>query len=204
MSSAEEKWAQLTDNQQATLLDSYRNTNMRYERWWKPTLSSLKEQMSAYGLAIAQVHFSGLWREANGVTFDGRVQDWGKFLVAIGVEQSRAEYLGKVAHEADCKLNWHTPTGRALVDDVAFVASLDVPNPYHPKKDALRHAAWQAIEPDGGLIKPMFNTMVEYIKERMMEFYPVINAAYQRVTSDEEVKRYIFQYRESEIDKLLA
>ena len=50
----------------------------------------------------------------------------------------------------------------------------------------------------------MFNTMVEYIKERMMEFYPVINAAYQRVTSDEEVKRYIFQYRESEIDKLLA
>ena len=80
---AKEKWDQLTEQHRGQLLERHRDAYV-CDKWWDDVYEVFKEDMSAIGVHVETIYFSGFWSQGDGACFEGHVADWTKFLNALG------------------------------------------------------------------------------------------------------------------------
>ena len=67
------------------LIDKHRHWNVEHIDWWDCTYSDFKERMTAIGIEVDRMYFSGFWSQGDGACFEGSVSDWRLFLPTVGI-----------------------------------------------------------------------------------------------------------------------
>lgn len=79
-----QRFNELPDDVRKTILDKHRDINVSYDDWWYSTEKRFKQDMEDIGIAVDNVYFSGFWSQGDGACFEGKVENWGKFLASLG------------------------------------------------------------------------------------------------------------------------
>ena len=67
---AKEKWDQLTEQHRGQLLERHRVESV-HDEWWDDVYEVFKEDMSAIGVHVETIYFSGFWSQGDGACFEG-------------------------------------------------------------------------------------------------------------------------------------
>ena len=192
------KWEALTASNQEKLLAEYRDVNIHYE-WWDCVEEMLREDMKEAGVAVTDMRFSGFWSQGDGAEFHGYVDDWGKFLNAVG----KAELI-PFAQEHYVRFSWGSTAryyGSRCVD--FDEDKLWVDNPWDEGEDPVRYSAWEALYGEGGALYQNKESFIDYLKGKMDKLYHDLEEEYECLTSDEVIMEYLLDSEEEAIDALL-
>ena len=195
---AKEKWDQLTEANRERLLEKHRDCEVQWN-WWDDVYEMFREDMSAIGVHVETIYFSGFWSQGDGACFNGHVNDWVKFLTAVEKPELVEEAVGR-----DVSFEWQSLGRYSHENTVVFETSgLWVDNPYDEEDDEVRHVMWNAINKEGGLIYAVSDDLVEFLKDKMRGLYRQLEEEHEHLTSDEVVIEYILEHEEEDIDELL-
>jgi hypothetical protein len=70
----------MNDERKQALIEQYRDCNVDCYDWWEGTYDTFREDMSAAGIYVSDIRFSGFWSQGDGASFTGRIDDIGLFL----------------------------------------------------------------------------------------------------------------------------
>jgi hypothetical protein len=174
------------------LIEKHRYWNVEHIDWWDCTYADFKVSMTAIGIDVEKMYFSGFCSQGDGACFEGRVEDWGLFLPTVGITNDvvvefirnhwsfRVEHDGHYYHE-NCTF-FHTdmpnPDGE---DDEWFIERY---SPYGV--DDFRSVAWLAVL-RGYDFSSTEETFRDAFKEHMRQLYKDLEAEHDHLTSDEVV-----------------
>ena len=79
-----DKFKALPARQRDEILDKHRYFNTDHLDWWESTYENFTAEMDAIGIEVDTMYFSGFSSQGDGACFEGRVQDWPKFLNSVG------------------------------------------------------------------------------------------------------------------------
>lgn len=193
----QEKWNQLTDERKEKLLEEHRDINVGYE-WWDSIYEMLDEDLAGIGVRATEKCFSGFWSQGDGACFNGYVFNWALFLAAVGKPE-----LIPAAVDAP-NFSWESLGRYCHENTVEFdTDSLWQDNPYDEEDEAVRHEIWKANNEEGGALYAVRDDLVEFLKDRMRQFYSDLEEEYEYLNSDEAVLDCILENYEDEIDDLL-
>ena len=172
------------------LIEKHRYWNVEDIDWWDSTYSTysdFKERMSAIGIKVDKMYFSGF-------CFEGHVDDWGLFLPTVGITNDvlvafiryhwsfRVEHDGPYYHE-NCTF-FHTdmpnPDGES---DEWFIERYGI---YPWDADDIRSKAWLAVL-RGYDFSSTEETFRDAFKDHMRQLYKDLEKEYDYLTSDEAV-----------------
>lgn len=164
-------------------VDKHRDINVQHE-WWDYIESAFEERMETKGIFVSKIYFSGFWSQGDGACFDGRIEDWGKYLRKLGYDDPilhalaedfwdlKWEHRGMYCHE------------NSIVFIDRFLDAVEECNPYEP--DDLRHDMWLA-----NIRQYDYESLIEEasqnIRGYMKELYRELQEEYTSLTSDEAV-----------------
>ena len=66
---AKEKWDQLTEQHRGQLLERHRDAYV-HDEWWDDVYEVFKGDMSAIGVHVETIYFSGFWSQGDGACFE--------------------------------------------------------------------------------------------------------------------------------------
>lgn len=198
---AKEKWDQLTEQHRGQLLERHR-VESAHDEWWDDVYEVFKEDMSAIGVHVETIYFSGFWSQGDGACFEGHVADWAKFLNALG-RPDAARVMADLEGCTGVRLIWNHSGHYYHEHCTAFVADLAIDNPHDNAEQPLRHAAWEAMHGTDGPLVPLKDEFIEFLKDKMRDLYKQLEKEHEYLTSDEVVAEYILEYEEGDIDELL-
>jgi hypothetical protein len=174
------------------LIEKYRYWNVEDFDWWDCTYDDFKVSMTAVGICVDRMYFSGFCSQGDGACFEGCVDDWGLFLQSLGYTDNvvvefirnhwsfRVEHDGHYYHE-NCTF-FHTdmpnPDGE---DDEWFIERY---SPYGV--DDFRSVAWLAVL-RGYDFSSTEETFRDAFKDHMRQLYEDLEAEHDHLTSDEVV-----------------
>ena len=196
---AKMKWATLTESNREKLIDKYRHTHVDYE-WWDYIEDTLREDMNEAGVTVAQMNFRGFWSQGDGAEFAGYINDWEKFLRAVGKPE-----LTPFAKEHFVRFSWGN-VGRHYYGPHSIDFDVDklwVDNPGDEGEDPVRYMAWEVLYGEGGAMYQNRESFIEYLRDKMKELYRDLEQEYEYLTGDEHVTEYLLEYEEEAIDALL-
>jgi hypothetical protein len=164
-------------------LDKYRYVNVEDVKWYEYTFSIFEEDMSNRGVSVANIYFSGFWNQGDGACFDGRVVDWGLYLLHLGYDN---ETLASLAR------NWWScmliHRGRYCHENSVLVDS-DIHmgvNPYDEEKDTLRFDAWKHVINSYDFLA-IDHEIEQNMRQHMRDLYKKLREEYDYLTTDEAV-----------------
>ena len=191
------KWAQLSEQDRRRLLDEHRDP-LDYS-WWYAIYEVFREDMEAIGVHVSRIYFSGFWSQGSGACFEGYVDDWGKFLPAVGAPE-----LARAAASSSPNLSWYHSGHYYHEYCVRFDEDLCITNPYDEERNPLRFAAWEALYPgeDGPLVDQS-DHMADFLRSKMRDLYALLEEEHEYLTGDEMTLERILEYYEDAIDALL-
>ena len=195
---ARTKWEALNNERKQKLLDRFRDIDTHHG-WWDFIYEDFREQMKEIGVCADKIFFSGFCCQGDGACFNGRVDDWPKFLEAVGKPD-----LIEHAVEHGLRLSWASEGRYSHPHSVSFYASdLWIDNPHDEDDDPLRYAAWEALNPGmGGPVFAHLEDFKEVLRDKMDDLYKDLESEYDDLTSDETVIEYLVEHQEDEIDEM--
>lgn len=171
------------------LIDKYRDINTDSE-WWDCTYSDFKERMTAIGIDVDEMYFSGFWSQGDGACFEGSVSDWGLFLQSLGYDNPillqhaadhwsfSVKHSGHYYHENCTSFSGELP----MPDGYDTEEFIDYFSPY---TEDFRSQAWVAVI--SGFTANFEDEFRDAFKDHMRQLYKDLEAEYDYLTSDEAV-----------------
>lgn len=173
------------------VLEEHRDTNTHYD-WWDYVYDQFKEDMDNVGIDVEQVYFSGFWSQGDGACFEGRVCDWGKFLVSVGYDHSilvehaetywtlSVKHSGHYNHEHCTSFTsvLELPTGPDDDDFASDYFNVDS----DPVKSAVQLAVLSQYSEDS-----FEREFTEALRSHMRDLYRRLEQEYDYLTSDEAI-----------------
>lgn len=184
----------LTKRQRDEILDKHRHWNVEHIEWWDVVYDHFKHDMSAIGIEVERMYFSGFSSQGDGACFDARVYSWGDFLPSIYradpalislAEQAwvfRVEHRGHYYHE-NCTSFY---SDMACPSDYCYSELDEFVHAYSPYKTEIQDAVFLANLQgyDYDTLKDEFE---EEFKRHMRDLYSRLEIEYDDLTSDESV-----------------
>lgn len=189
-----ERFEALTKRQQDEILDKHRHYNTEHIEWWDAVYDDFKADMQATGIDVDKMYFSGFYSQGDGACFEGRVDDWPKFLESVGyacpalitlAEQAwsfRVEHRGHYHHENCTSFTSDMVSPDDYTDDVLG----DFVDENSPYKTDIQNAAFVAIL-KGYDYDKLHDEFEEEFKSHMRDLYNRLEVEYDSLTSDESV-----------------
>ena len=176
------------------LIDKHRYWNVEHIDWWDCTYDDFKKQMTAIGIRVDRMYFSGFSRQGDGACFEGRVEDWSLFLPKVEITNDvlvefirnhwsfRVEHSGRYYHENCTFFSTDMPNPDGESDDWF----LERYGPYPWDADDIRSKAWLAVLRgfDFSSMEEMFR---DAFKDHMRQLYKNLEKEHDYLTSDEVV-----------------
>jgi len=198
---AKEKWDQLTEANRERLLEKHRDYEVQWE-WWDGVYEAFKEGMSAIGVHVEKIYFSGFYSQGDGACFEGHVADWAKFLTALDKTEA-AHVMTDLEGYTGVSLVWRHSGYHYHEYCTHFGADLAIDNPHDDAEQPLRYVAWEAMYGADGPLAPLEEKFIEFLRDKMRDLYRRLEEEYEHLTSDEVVTEYILEYEGDEIDAAL-
>lgn len=188
-----ERFDALTKRQQDEILDKHREWNV-YEGWHDCVYDDFKGEMSAIGIDVDDIYFSGFSSQGDGACFEGRIDDWGKFLESIGYTcpaliglagnswSFYVQHRGRYYHE-NC-----TSFSADMVspDDYSESEMDEFVYAHSPYNTDIQNAAFVAILKGYDFAK-LEDEFIEEFKRHMRALYNQLEAEYDHLTTDEAI-----------------
>lgn len=205
------RWLVLSKERRDALLEKHRDTNVEYVEWWDSVYEMFVEDCAEKGIEVdthtirtmggkqaqrRSIYFSGFWSQGDGACFDGRVNDWPKFLAACG----RADLVPlyeKLSHSL--VLGWNQSGHYHHSGCTSFYYDLRVENPYDEDEEVLQYATWDAVMKSGDIFDALEDDFIKYVRSLMDELYSILEAEHDYLTSDEAIAEYILGHCEEEL-----
>ena len=180
----------LPSNVRDSILDKHRDTNCHHD-WWDCTYDDFVNEMYDQGILVERMYFSGFWSQGDGACFEGKVNNWGKFLSSCGYDN-----LIYVKHAEDF---WHfrvQHSGHYYHENCTdFVFDLELPNSpddeefaadFYSHLPEVEQAVTVALlnELDQGKLEEEFTTK---FKDHMRSLYRWLEDEHDHLTSDDAV-----------------
>lgn len=178
------------------LIEKHRHWNVEHIDWWDCTYSNFKERMTAIGIDVDKMYFSGFWSQGNGACFEGRVEDWDLFCKSLGytdkvlIQHAMDHFSFSVTHSGYYFHEHCTSFSADLrIPDSAAAADEDFAERYGPypwDADDVRTKAWLALlnQYDSTKLEDEFE---EAFKDHMRTLYRDLEKKYDYLTSDKVV-----------------
>jgi hypothetical protein len=188
-----ERFEALTKRQQDEILDKYRDWNV-YEDWHGYVYEDFKRDMDAIGIEVDKMYFSGFSSQGDGACFEGRVDDWPKFLESVGytcpaLTALAAESWGfSVVHRGHYYHENCTSFRSDMVspDDYSESEMDEFVYAHSPYKTDIQNAAFVAIL-KGYNFGELDDEFEEAFKDHMRNLYNRLEEEYDSLTSDGSV-----------------
>ncbi len=177
------------------ILDKHRHWNVEHLDWWDGVYDCFKADMEKIGIEVDKMYFSGFWSQGDGACFEGRVDDWSKFLAYVGYTcpalisladssgwKFSVDHSGPYYHE-NCT-DFHTCI--ATLDCHDADDEEDFARVFSPYKSEIQTAAWMALIADYKYVD-LEQEFTEAFKDHMRTLYSSLEAEYDHLTSDESV-----------------
>jgi len=169
------------------LIDKYRDVLVCHDDWYDNVYEHFKEMMSVIGIQVIRIQFSGFWSQGDGACFDGRIVDWGKYLLHLG-------YDNLILHQAaedNWSFSWEQRGRYCHEHSVLYDDALWRPkNPYDEDEEPLRHDTWaNTLETYDFLA--ITDEMKENLRGHMRSLYRTLEQEYDDLTSDETVSAWM-------------
>ena len=173
------------------LIDKYRDVYLDSTVWSECVTEDFRQRMEAIGIEVDKVYWSGFWSQGDGAMFEGKINDWGKYLTHLG-------YTDPIL--IDCaENNWTytwTHSGHYYHE---YSVSYD-DNIHHPEnpftsgywrgeasdEDQFRGAVWDAALEQHDLLA-LSEKIQEDLRDHMRDLYRELEAEHDYLTSDEAV-----------------
>jgi len=192
-----------------TQINKYRDALVDHNDWSDYIKDEFTEKMNNIGVRVDRILFTGFWSQGDGACFEGKVEDWGKYLLRHGIDNP---ILTEVAKESWWFEVMHTGRyyhHKSVVYDCAIYRPL---SPWHYKsknsvyefteadKEYLREGLSEA---DGLRYDAWYNTMdlfnLEYLssifeedmEDHMKDLYQQLAKEYEHLTSDETLTEWM-------------
>jgi len=83
------------------LTQKYWDINVEHN-WYDCIYEDLRERLTAIGVYVEDIGFSGFWAQGDGACFAGTIEDWSKFLPTVGFTSPEAiEYM-----KSNARVSW--------------------------------------------------------------------------------------------------
>jgi hypothetical protein len=179
------------------LIDKHRYWNVEDTNWYEPTYECFKADMTAIGIDVGRMYFSGFCSQGDGACFEGRVEDWDLFLRSLGytdkvliqhaVDHFRfsVKHSGHYYHENCTSFSTDLCTPRGYYE-AAMENFAERYTPYPWDTDDIRTKAWLALlnQYDSTKLEDEFE---EAFKDHMIQLYKNLEKEHDYLTSDEVV-----------------
>jgi hypothetical protein len=188
-----ERFDALTARQRDEILDKYRDWNV-YEDWHDYVYEDFKREMAAIGIEVDTMYFSGFYSQGDGACFEGRVNDWPKFLASVGYTCPALIALAAEAWGFSVKHSGHyyhencTSFSSDMVspDDYGESEMDEFIYAHSPYSTDIQNAAFVAIL-QGYNFSSLQDEFEEAFKAHMRTLYSSLEADYDHLTSDEAI-----------------
>jgi hypothetical protein len=189
-----ERFEALTKRQQDEILDKHRHWNVDHIEWWDGVYDCFKRDMADIGIDVDSMYFSGFCSQGDGACFEGRVDDWPKFLESVGYTSPAliglaAEAWGfSVVHRGHYYHENCTSftSDMASPDDYSESEMDEFVRAYSPYKTDIQNAAFVAIL-QGYNFSSLHDEFEEEFKRHMRDLHNRLEEEYDGLTSDEAV-----------------
>jgi len=164
-------------------IDKHRTINVDYDDWWDTIYDDFKAKMANIGVDVEKIYFSGFWSQGDGACFEGRVEDWGKYLQHLGYDDPT------LVNTADdyWTLSWYHRGMYYHEQSVVYSDEIYLPdNPFDEEEDTLRHDAWDNAMQVHDLLK-LTDEVKEDLRGHMKKLYRALTLEYEWLSSDEAV-----------------
>lgn len=174
------------------LIEKHRYWNVEHIDWWDGVYDNFKVSMTAIGIDVDEMYFSGFCSQGDGACFEGRVDDWGLFLQSLGYTdnvliQHATDYFsfsvvqsGHYYHENCTRFTADLCTPDSATDEDFAVRY----GPY--PADDIRTKAWVALL-NGYDSTKLEDEFEEAFKDHMRQLYEDLEAEHDHLTSDDVV-----------------
>jgi hypothetical protein len=186
---------EITPEVRAKLIEKYRDINV-WDGWHESTYEWFTERMSAIGVRVDQIMFSGFWSQGDGACFEGAVDDWEKLFLAMGYSDATlplyfSETYTQVSIQHNSARYYHSNTMR-----LQYEYFPDFPgNPYFDEEQfreifadlgELRTEVLRlALERYDNVI--LEEEILEFLRGHARDLYRDLKREYEHLTSDEAV-----------------
>lgn len=169
------------------LIDKYRDVLVCHDDWYESVYEHFKEMMSAIGIRVDKIYFSGFWSQGDGACFEGEIEYWGKYLLHLGYDSL---ILHSVARDY-WNMKWSHRGRYYHEQSVFFEDELWRPhNPFDEEEEPLRHDTWANILGSFDLLQ-LTEEMKENLRGHMRSLYRTLEEEYDHLTSDETVSAWM-------------
>lgn len=177
------------------LIEKHRYWNVEHIDWRDGVYDNFKVSMTAIGIDVDEMYFSGFCSQGDGACFEGRVDDWGLFLQSLGYEcpalntlaqhsswKFRVTHSGHYYHEncTDFHATLNHPDNSDAQDDADWLRWCS------PYKTDTQNAAYLAVLRTHDLNK-LEDEFEEAFKDHMRQLYKDLEAEHDHLTSDDVV-----------------
>lgn len=164
------------------LIDKHRDINI-HDEWWGYIKECFTAEMETKGVFVNKIYFSGFWSQGDGACFEGRIEDWGKYLSSLGYDHPILHALA----EEFWSLKW-THRGHYYHENSVWfdedIGLDDNWNPYDP--DDLRHDVWK-VNVEQFHYGNLADEIKRNLRQQMKGLYRELEEEYTSLTSDEAV-----------------
>jgi hypothetical protein len=176
------------------LIEKYRYWNVEDFDWWDCTYDDFKVSMTAVGIRVDRMYFSGFCSQGDGACFEGHVEDWGLFLQSLGYDSPALLALADTGWRFSVTHSGHYYHQNCTSFTVCMntldcndaIDNKEFAEVFSPYKSDLQTAAWMAV-----IAAYSRDTLVEQFTEafkgHMRELYKDLEAEHDYLTSDEVV-----------------
>lgn len=192
-----EIWDTLPEERREELLGEHRE--VWFNDWADHILEQFVEEVGQIGIHTSkdEIYWSGFWNQGDGACFEGHVQDWTLFLIAVGLPKLAALSYGPDSNG----LRWRHSGHYYHEYCVRFESELLVDNPYDADADLVRSIAWNASYGQDGPFAEHEELFIDFLRGKMRELYKQLNDEYDYLTGDEATLERILGNVELEEDE---
>lgn len=173
------------------ILEDERDVNCHHD-WWSCVYDDFINEMYDLGILVDRMYFSGFWSQGDGACFEGKVNNWGKFLDSLGYKDAmliehaedywsfRVSHSGHYYHEHCTSFSavLELPTGP---DDEDFAADY-FPVSSDPVKAAVQLAVLSKYNE-----RSLEEEFTKAFRNHMRALYRRLEDEHDHLTSDEVV-----------------
>lgn len=180
------------------LLNQWRFTAVD-DDWWDGVYDQCVEENAALGITVDKdsIRFSGFASQGDGAMFAGTVDDWEKFLIAVGKPELWSivkdyglnnEFSnglrfgsffggGRYCHEHSARFR----------DELYLHGRWPYSDEAAEKVDVLRYAAWDQLTRAGRALEDCSEEFEAFFRARMKKLYRDLESLYNELTGDEAI-----------------
>jgi hypothetical protein len=189
----------LSQSDQQKILDKHRYYEVSDFDWYDCIYDDFKESMKVVGIQVDEIYFSGFASQGDGAMFEGRVDDWPKFLASISAPEcfNHEDIYDSLSFSVKHRGHYYHRNSTSYSSDA------DLTNGY--SEGTIRwHAIEALIEECEQQLDALWDSCEEAFKDHMNDLYKNLEEEYDYLTSNEYVLERLIEtdQLEEELDEL--